>query len=351
MKSFATCIMMLEEDAEYVKRLDTGSDFSFSYRDDPTFANWESKNGYSSLVASRPSEEEIERHFSVGEKPAKELIIHADNEHVADTIIRLIYCGTLLVHPSPIEFPEPGHSYEIPGDRSFYTVEPYLRQSINENVLFGCVIADRAWNHEEVMYSLEKYRLSLQLEYFTPLSGHPRHGEMFKFRADDYRVHVSAAHAALAAYSVIEELGVDIRSNSKKPRFIDGQWNPDVKANVLTRLMKIGVTEEHWMLWTLRGDPTPLESRISPTMGTESEYCDYPDVRDRILKTYEAIHYASFIRNYFLAHKFQELTKYITPYDVHNVQSLARQLLLCRLGLWKQYKEDVIRQLNFKKSI
>jgi hypothetical protein len=348
MKLYATHIMMLEEDANYVKRLTTSSDFMFDYRDDPTFTNWESKHGgYSSIVGSPPTREKIEAYLAVGEKPAKELVIRSESESVAETITRLIYCGTLLVHPSPVEFPEPPDCYELTSDSHFLTVEPYLRQQINENVLFGCVIACRAWNHEEVIYSLEKYRLSLHLDYFTPLSGHPRYGQMFENASDDYRVHVQSAHAALAAYSIVEELGVDIRSSSKNPRFLHGDWNPVVKADVVARLMNIGVCEDEFMLWSLRGDATPLEEQIQPTLGVESEYCEYAEVRDRELKVYEAIHYASFIRNYFVAHKFREVTKYITPYDVHNVQSLARLLLLCRLGLWRMYKDDVCRQLGF----
>ncbi len=39
----------------------------------------------------------------------------------------------------------------------------------------------------------------------------------------------------------------------------------------------------------------------------------------------EAILYANRLRNWYSAHKFTAHTKYLNPYDVFNVQNLARQ--------------------------
>lgn len=348
MKKYATYIMLRAEDADLVKHCST-EDFEFDQRDDPSLTNWESDGGgYSSIVGSLPNDQDIERYVSMGYKPARELMILSDDEEVAETVMRLVYCGTILEYPSPTEFPEPPFCYDISNSSHIVMAEHYPRQSINELALFGCVIACRAWKHDEVIYSLEKYRLSLTLDHFTPHSGHPTYGNMFEYSQGDYRRHVSAAYAALAAYSIVEELGVSIKSSHDNPRFLTGgEWNPDVKEDLLGRLREIGVSDDESMLWSLRGDPTPMEIDIKPVLGVESEYCAYPDVRDRKLKVYEAIHYASYIRNYFLAHKFRDLTKYITPYDVSNLQSLARLLLLSRLGLWKKERADVLQQLKF----
>lgn len=346
MRKYATYIMLRASDAAFVKLMST-KDFEFDYRDDPTFTNWEMDSGrYSSMVSLLPDSQEIEEYLSKGYKPAKELLVLAEDEDIAETVTRLVYCGSILEYPSPIELPEPPFCYEIEDDSHIVAAEHYLRQNISELALFGCVIACRAWRHDEVIYSLEKYRLSLTLDHFTPHSGHPIHGEMFEYSQIDYRRHVSAAYAALAAYSVVEELDVNIKSSRDNPRFLGaGEWNQVVMEDVLRRLTRIGVSEDESMLWSLRGDPTPMEMDIKPVLGRESEYCTYPEVRDRILKVHEAIHYASYIRNYFLAHKFRDLTKHITPYDVNNIQSLARLLLLSKLGLWKKNREDVVQQL------
>jgi hypothetical protein len=64
------------------------------------------------------------------------------------------------------------------------------------------------------------------------------------------------------------------------------------------------------------------------------------DIRDREIKMSHAIYYSSFLRSKVAAHAFssnKEILKRIktlSAYDVFNVQSLARQLLLERFKIW-----------------
>jgi len=57
-------------------------------------------------------------------------------------------------------------------------------------------------------------------------------------------------------------------------------------------------------------------------------------VRDKELAIADAIHYASWLRNFVAAHKLRALASEVSPYDVHNVQMVARRVLLGHLGLW-----------------
>lgn len=104
----------------------------------------------------------------------------------------------------------------------------------------------------------------------------------------------------------------------------------------MLRLNRIGLDIDTKMEWIIRGNPNPLYDKIEPMFTTRSQYYNPAnDVYDLELKIYEAIHYCSFIRSFFLAHKTNEIVKYINPYDIHNIQSLARILILSSVGFWK----------------
>jgi hypothetical protein len=80
---------------------------------------------------------------------------------------------------------------------------------------------------------------------------------------------------------------------------------------------------------------TRIENEIKPYFGYDSKWQTYGDeVRDKTLTFPEAIHNASYLRNFIAAHKFNELTQYISPYDVFNTQNLARILILRKYGFW-----------------
>lgn len=44
------------------------------------------------------------------------------------------------------------------------------------------------------------------------------------------------AQAIIIFYSVIEELGLEIRANRDNPSFINGRWNPVIKNELENRL-------------------------------------------------------------------------------------------------------------------
>ncbi len=87
-----------------------------------------------------------------------------------------------------------------------------------------------------------------------------------------------------------------------------------------------------------------MYDEIKPQFTNKAEWYN-PDnnVFDLELTIYEAIHYCSYIRNYFIAHKTNDIVKYINPYDIHNMQDLARRLILSTLGVWDIMLDKVIK--------
>ncbi|OAB39055.1 hypothetical protein PMSD_03745 [Paenibacillus macquariensis subsp. defensor] len=342
-KTFATHIIISGQDASYIRDLEHNNDFHFDFRDDPSFSNWETELGDSLSNQIELSHEEISKYQSMY-TIAKELLILTKDIEIAENVMNLVHGGMVLGYPTLLDNSTPPFCYEVTDDKIL--TDFYLKQSINERGLLGCLIALHSWKHEELIYSIEKFRFSISLDYFTPHSSHPRYGMMFSNSPTIYRSHVTASYALFTAYSIIEELGLEIRSSSDKKRFIDNQWNPIVKDDILGRLKKIGITDEDNIYWLQRGEPTEFQINIKPKLGIDSEYNIYEGVRDLKLKIYEALHYASYIRNFFVAHKFSKTTKYISPYDVNNIQCLARFLLLNRYGLWKINLDEIREHLS-----
>ena len=105
----------------------------------------------------------------------------------------------------------------------------------SNNAKFGCQVASAAWDHRQLIYAIEKLKLSWRLDWFTLHSASPRHGQVFDNLHSEFTYHTNAAFAIIAAYSAIEELGLEVRSSSQKPRFTGAskdEWNPDVKSDL-----------------------------------------------------------------------------------------------------------------------
>lgn len=92
--------------------------------------------------------------------------------------------------------------------------------------------------------------------------------------------------------------------------------------------------------------PSELYNGIKPKLGVDSKWNEYEEVHDQEMYVYDAIHYCSYFRSYFIAHKFNEGIRFINPYDIHKVQMLARRLILGKIGLWRfeeEYTEKYIK--------
>jgi len=271
------------------------------------------------------------------EELCHELIISCADSDVADAVRSLVHAGVLLTYPDVLNAPITPGAYDLGAFSEERLREPTLSswfQFYREGG-FGILIASRAYGDAALTYALEKYRLSIELDSFTPHSASPIYGQVFPEAYPDTRYHTKAAYAIVTAYSVIEELGLEVRSSPQKPIYLaSDEWNPEVRDDVLDRLTRIGADPDELFTWVRRGSETPLE-RDEPIRGTPTEYYDGIVVRDVYARIEDALQRARYLRNFIMAHKFKDLTSWVSPYEVFNVQSLSRRLLLIRLGIWK----------------
>jgi hypothetical protein len=276
---------------------------------------------------------------------ARQLVIRARSQPVAERVASLIRAGTLLSYPDLLEYPALSGIYSL-GDLDARVIasETFAGQFHRyDNAHFGCHAAVEAWGNSSLIYALEKYRFSLERDWFTPHSADPIYRQRFPNRYEEETYHVKAAFAIVAAYSAIEELGLEPRSSEKRPRFVGprkDQWNPEVLKDLQHRLSGSGISPSDTTFWIRRGGATSVERQMKPKLGVPAEWNRQHGVRDRVLSLADAVHYVSWLRNYVAAHRFRALTSAVSPYDVHNCQLVVRRLLLGRLGLWKKFIES-----------
>ncbi len=145
---------------------------------------------------------------------------------------------------------------------------------------------------------------------------------------------VRYATGIVLAYAVMEELGLEVRASPKKPSTVNGQWNPEVKADLEHRLTSARVDILEPVNWHVRGVPTRLE-RDRPTRAIKRSPWAHWKIRDVEVSLVDAIAHVSWLRSKVSAHRTHvEYARVLSVYDLANAQFVARRLLLESLGCW-----------------
>lgn len=199
----------------------------------------------------------------------------------------------------------------------------------------ACSLATKVTCKNVYIYALAKYNFSVSLynrdlvdlepwsSPHLPVSKHPED-------------HVAFCHAIVAAYSVLEEMGLEVRASNTRPSMINGKWNPEVRFDLENRLRKARINLSEKMLWTIRGPRRKIESKKQINTSEKMPWSFGP-VRDAGVEIVDAIAYASWLRSKVSSHKTIDITRSISPYDVISTQHLARRLLLEHFGMWRDY--------------
>jgi hypothetical protein len=277
------------------------------------------------------------------EKPSsvhdgREVVVYAKNWYSAQRTLDLIEgCHEVLLGNPPI-FPMHlvAHNKTEPS-----WMNQDERQALSEGnyCITGfpraCSIAKKATRRRKWIYAIAKYRFSTSLFAI--------HGaDLEPFRSPNLpisqfpRDHITFSHAIISAYSAIEELGLEIRASSQRPSRINGQWNPIVKQELESRLQNAGVNLSETILWTMRGPKRRIEKKRPVPAKGKATWSAWT-VRDSELHISDAIAYADWLRDCVASHSVKHLTRGLSPYDVVNVQHLARRLILESLGYWRHF--------------
>ena len=269
---------------------------------------------------------------------ASELLIRARSRFVAQRAANLILAAILLqdaqllvsdeiiAFPGDESDPEDLHPLEISRLRG--------QQWSQSGLAKASCLAAKASHRKLLKYALLKYWMSHRICSVPWMEFHPDYSRRFGVEPTPEN-HVILAQSIVAAYGAIEELGFDVRASQQRPSMKGGRWNPRVKAHLENRLRRGGIDLTERFDWTIRGTPTRIERTRPVPAGPRPRYAR-GSVRDRWIQVVDAIAYASWLRSKVSAHRISNLSTSLTPYEVHNVQMLARRLLLETMGFWRK---------------
>jgi hypothetical protein len=142
------------------------------------------------------------------------------------------------------------------------------------------------------------------------------------------------ASAVTLAYSAIEEMKLEPRPFGTRQVRIGGVWDEEAYRDLRARLERAGVRSTAPVIWNVRGTPTRVHKSDRAPEGERMPWTR-GQVRDRGVSVPDALLAASWLRSKCTTHKFAKATPSISMFDVFNVQSLARRLLLERTGIWE----------------
>jgi len=262
----------------------------------------------------------------------REIMIEAGNKLVAQKAVGLIHAATVLLWNDPL-FANLFWKVEDSKEQSQSLrqgAKPFFQLS-TQDLPLSCLIAGKVSRKQRLVYALHKFLLSCQtyspnLRNLDPSEGY--HFALSKFEDD----HVRFAYAIIAAYSVVEELGLEVRVTKEHPQsYVNGQWDAEVKSDLESRLRRSRMALSETVLWHLRATPTRLERMRRPRTGGKYSWASGP-VRDCQMEIVDAIAHAGWLRSRVSSHKLTDRVASLSPYDVANVQHLARRLLLEHLG-------------------
>ncbi len=273
-----------------------------------------------------------------------EFIINAESFEIAQNILFNVLCAAAVIEGTvmwsneahyPHEF---GTIDEVKGHE--FTYKP-VKAFSNLSIPYYFHLAILANKDIQLANSIVKYQLSTEIYSQHYMDLH----EVIDWKKTDFNyIQMRFAYAIITAYSVIEELGLEIRASKEKPsRLKDGYWNPIVKDDLTRRLKSSNIQVSEDISWMIRGDATSIESKKSIKTSRTAEWADlsgyknefFISINDGYVSLHDAIDYISYLRSKISSHRVGDRIMDLSVFDVANAQHLVRRLILEKVGQWK----------------
>jgi hypothetical protein len=271
-----------------------------------------------------PSERSVS---SRSQNPDLEILVSAKSEKSTERALRLLFASFYIIHGtnSTCDF-----DIFLPSYKSHETTLSHRPRLSTGGLFKSAFIAAMASFHLNLQRAILKYKLACGIHsnammQLDPNNKYTRVDEAF----DDDKLRFG--YTILILYSVIEELGLEIRASNKNPSVIDGEWNPIVLDDLVERLGKIGVKKDEKISWNRRYKPTRIEGGKQVEIFAKLPWSFGP-IRDGLIPVYDAIAIMSWIRSRVVAHRISDIYRSLSVYDVANANNLVRHVL------WKLLK-------------
>lgn len=196
----------------------------------------------------------------------------------------------------------------------------------DEDLFFACQLAQKAYQKQSWKNALCRYHVAHEIYALHPLDLHP-YEDPFK----NNRIlseHIRIANVITACYGVLEELNLQIKADCDHPSTIDGNWNPEIKSDLITRLHGNHLNPEISIPWLTRnGIKRPFKQGAI----NSSKLCEWSDgqnIGDFEINICDAILELSYMRSQIATHKIGNKVHQLSVYDAENAFALSRIVLL-----------------------
>lgn len=289
-----------------------------------------------------------------GKQIGRLLLLETEQAEAAN-IIQLVCAANIILEGFPVFKNPPTSGFELSdneADREI-TFENVFQSdgffqlfTYRHTLPVAVAVAAAAWENNRLVYAIHKLAKSYETECVTPWSMHPRNGQVFEKHTENFASHVGTSVAINLAYSAMEELDLGVKASRENPRNIKGtpHWEPEFLKQFKERLHKARINPERTIDWVTRGDQS--EVPVYEMLNQLSEYSDGAEVRDRQILLPDAINFSEYLRNKMTAHAFSSETNRLGPYEVYNVQQVARFLILSKCNLWNTWTEELRKRYN-----
>jgi hypothetical protein len=259
-----------------------------------------------------------------------EITIRAANLQQANTALNLVVSALAVVDMGVQFVPEPFdlHLVECPAP------PPIPFHFSRHGLLRACLLASRASRRRDTQYAVHRMALSYRSVSPHVVDLDPAQSPRLFGVERDSILHVYLANAITLAYSVVEQLKLEVRvKGGEASKMPDGSWNARVRHDLENRLKRAKIDCSDQIVWTLRGPKTKIEVCKKPPIIRKSKW-SRNHVRDAELDILDAIALASWLRSKISTHRLGGDAASLTVYDAHNVQHVARRLLMESLSTW-----------------
>lgn len=348
MPEFCSFLVFRPDEIGLIHAIAAASNWSTRDIPDPSTRYAFSERGFRELSQASALKDFGIRHER--EQGGRLLLLDTDQAE-ADNIIKLVFAANTILEGFPQTKNQPTSGFELSDDEETrqITFENVFRSdgffqwfTYRETLPVAVALAAEAWRDKKLVYAIHKLAFSYETESVTPWSMHPRYKQVFEKHTADFSAHVCTSVAINLAYSAIEELDLGVKASSEKPRSIGREtfvWNPEVLEPFKKRLWKAGIDPQRTIDWVTRGDRTEVE--IYQILENPSDHSDGGDIRDRQVSLPDAINFCEYLRNTMTAHAFSTRTSRLGPYEVYNVQQVARFLILSKCNLWNTRTKEL----------
>ncbi|MHB1195079.1 MAG: hypothetical protein ACYC6F_18810 [Longimicrobiales bacterium] len=208
-------------------------------------------------------------------------------------------------------------------------------QVATTHFLDAALIAARASRNHDLDYALTLLGLSQALAAIHVMDLDPSHWHYGPAVSPFPFDHARLAYSIIAAYAVLEQLGLEVRASAQRPSRQEATWDPDVLRDLENRLKSRGIDLQDHAVWTARGTPRSLE-RGRPTKPIGSVSWAGGPIRDHEVAVVDAVADLSWLRSKIASHRMGDAVGSLTLYDVSNAQYLARRFFLSAVGWWRR---------------